>query len=155
MIEYLKVKAVTLAFETRVIRKRERHTLANARTLAGIYSRRHTLGSVRPEMPVKIEKALAHENSRELSDEAYTLFWGLQHHRKNVVRKEARDTHVALHFLRGKPYSTVEAFAYSRPNWDNIERMILTYSEGEDPRDVKQRFEQWHQTAAIHFNKTL
>lgn len=155
MITYLKVKAATLAFEAQTIRNHERHTLANARALAGRYSRRHNKEHELPVMPVKTEKALALEDSATKSQEAYDKFWGLQHHRKNVVRKEARDTHIALHFLKGKPYETVEIKAYNQPDWDNIERMVIKYNHGEDPRVVKQRLEEWFQEAEKYIEKPL
>lgn len=155
MIEYLKVKSASLAAESRIIRKRERHTLANARALSGIYDYRHKKDEPRPEMPKKTERASILEGADAKAREAYDLFWGLTHHRKNVVRKEARDTHIALHFLKGKPYDTVEDFAYSQPNWDNIERMVLQYSEGESPQDIKQRFEEWVQNAEAWIGEPL
>lgn len=154
MIEYLKVKSASLAAESRIIRKRERHTLANARALSGIYSIKHDKDQIRPEMPEKVARAEKIEDAAKKSQEAYDLFWGLTHHRKNVVRKEARDTHIALHFLKGKPYDTVEGFAYSQPNWDNIERMVLQYSD-ESPQAIKQRFEEWVQQAEAWIGEPL
>jgi hypothetical protein len=154
MITYLKIKAATLTFESKAIRNKERHTLANARALAGIYRKKHGPEEEPVSMPEKTRRALATENSAQMAEEAYDLFWGLQHHRKNVVRKEARDTHIALHFLRGKSYSTVEHLAFSQPDWDNIERMILTYAE-EDPRVIKQRYEEWCQDAEAHLQARL
>lgn len=145
MITYLKIKRNTLAFEAQEIRNYERHTLANGRALAGRYHRKHDKDEEVPKMPPKTEKALALEESARKSQEAYDLFWGLQHHRKNVVRKEARDTHIALHFLKGGDYSVIERKAYQQPNWDNIERMVLKYAEDEDIRITKQRFEEWCQ----------
>lgn len=155
MIEYLKVKSASLAAESRIIRRRERHTLANARALSGIFSVRHKKDEPHPEMPEKTKRASALDDAAQKAQEAYDLFWGLTHHRKNVVRKEARDTHIALHFLKGKPYDSVEEFAHSQPNWDNIERMVLKYSDKDDPRVVKQRFEQWLQEAEAWIEQPL
>lgn len=154
MIDFLKVKSASLAAETRIIRKRERHTLANARALAGIYDYKHRKDEPRPEMPEKVHRAMSLENAAQKAKEAYDLFWGLTHHTKNIVRKEARDTHVALHFLRRKPYATVEDFAYSQPDWDNIERMVLKYGE-DDPRELSQRFAEWCENASLWIDEPL
>lgn len=154
MIDFLKVKSASLAAETRIIRKRERHILANARALAGIYDYRHKKDDPRPEMPEKVHRAMTLADAAQKSKEAYDLFWGLTHHNKNVVRKEARDTHIALHFLRDKPYATVEDYAHSQPDWDNIERMVLKYGEG-DPRNLSQRFAEWCENAALWMDEPL
>lgn len=152
---HLQVKLSTLAHEARSIRQKERHFLDIGRGLKGIFNQSHTpediVNRTLPERSKKQKARLAWaDNNPEeaLTEEqkAYEAFWGLQHHRKNTVRKEARDTHIALGFLRGHDYDKMEAFTYSSPRWDNIERMVLKYSE-DDPRDVKQRFEEWVQGA--------
>ena len=145
MRQYLKIKLATLVFESRLIRGKERHILANARALSGIFSKRHSLGQNLPEMPENVKKAMEVEDAKIKAQEAYDNFWGLQHHRKNRVRKEARDTHIALGFLKGMDYQAMERDARSEPNWENIERMILRYGDGATPQELKQRFEEWVQ----------
>ncbi len=148
---HLQVKLGTLAFEARHIRLKERHYLTRGRNLKGRFDRSHNKEGFVPERTKKqsLARIWALDNPEEaLSEEqkAYEAFWGLQHHRKNTVRKEARDTHIALGFLRGHKYDRMEAFAYTSPRWNNIERMVLKYSE-DDPREIKQRFEEWVQAA--------
>lgn len=157
-MQYLKIKLSTLVFESRLIRSKERHTLANARALSGIFSKKHSLGSNLPEMPEKTRRAIEVENAKEKAQEAYENFWGLQHHRKNRVRKEARDTNLAIGFLRGHAYADMERDTYSMPDWDNIERMVLKYGTdggGKSMSDMKQRYEEWIQGASNHIGATV
>lgn len=48
-------------------------------------------------------------------------------HRRGVVRPEARATHVAYGFLRGRDYERIEGGAYTAPDWTKIERMVKQY----------------------------
>lgn len=149
MFQYLKIKLGTLVFESRLIRSKERHTLANARALSGRYSKKHELGSAKPSMPEKTERAFGIEDAVEKSRQAYELFWGLQHHRKNRVRKAARNTNVALAFLRGYDYEKVEKDAKTEPDWKDIERMVCSYGE-DNPQAIKQKFEMWMQNRSTN-----
>lgn len=150
MLIFLKVKLNTLVFHAKELRRRERHTLANARALSGRFSKKHRKGEEKPTMPPKVEKALAVENAADKSQLAYELYWNLSHIRKNKVRKEARDTNLAIGFLRGYDYERMEEFAHTEPRWDNIEKIIFNHIETSDHQeivDIKQKFEQWTQEA--------
>jgi hypothetical protein len=110
------------------------------------------------ELKIKI-KSLAAE-ARIIRDEELKLKrhrkWGsedllgkyvsLHSHRTVAVRKSCRSTHLAYGFLRGRSYKRIEATCYTKPDWAAIEKMILRYGVG-DPRDLKQRFEEWKQAA--------
>lgn len=115
---YLEVKFNSLAAETRLIRRKER---AKAKEL-------------------KRAKTSASRLDAELT------LWGLQHHRIHVVRPETRATHLALGFLRGKPYRAIEWFAYTEPNWERVRELVLKYGDG-DPRELSQKFAQWEDEA--------
>lgn len=54
-------------------------------------------------------------------------------HRKEVVRPEARATHLAYQFLRGIPYEVVERYNddANPPNWKRVEAMVKKYG-GQD-----------------------
>lgn len=52
---------------------------------------------------------------------------GLYCHRVGVVRYEARHTHLAYGFLRGKEYREIEKKAHTVPNWDKVRRMVEKY----------------------------
>jgi len=53
-------------------------------------------------------------------------------HRINVVRREARATHLAYQFLRGIPYEQVENHALPLvrpPRWDRVLTMVQKYGD--------------------------
>lgn len=52
---------------------------------------------------------------------------GLYRHRIDVVRVEARHTHLAYGFLRGKTYQQIEHNAQEAPNWPKVRKMIEKY----------------------------
>ncbi len=73
----------------------------------------------------------------------------LRTHRINVVRREARATHLARAYLMGRPYADVEQKTYQSPLFEKslksiIGAMVLKYGTG-DRRDSQQRFEEWCQ----------
>jgi len=51
----------------------------------------------------------------------------LHEHRVRVVRKEARSTHLAYGFLRGRSLSQIEANSNTKPDWDSVSRMVKKY----------------------------
>lgn len=78
-------------------------------------------------------------------------FWSLRHHRKEL-KVEARHTHLAYGFMKGRSYREMEQFCYgdikgygsTPPDWAKIEQMIDRFSQDEpDPRDVMQKFSEW------------
>lgn len=147
----LQVKLGTLVYESKLIRRKERHYLTNARALSGRYVKKHRKGEERPAKPEKVLRAEAIENAVDKAREDYEKFWGLEHHRKHVLRKEARDTHLALNFLRGREFKECEIKRYTDPDFDNIQRMIirlggLTKDYMEQNKTI-QRFEEWVQSA--------
>lgn len=82
------------------------------------------------------------------NQKAREQFWSLRTHRKELG-VIARHSHLALAFMRGRPYDTVEAKTWTLPDWDAVEKNALTFSE-EDSRKVKQAFEAWRQAADTH-----
>ena len=52
---------------------------------------------------------------------------GLYYHRIGVVRYEARHTHLAYGFLRGREYHQIEKKAHTAPNWEKVRRMVQKY----------------------------
>lgn len=51
-------------------------------------------------------------------------------HRMDVVRPEARATHIAYGFLKGLKYSQIESNPKTSPNWKRVESMVAKYSYG-------------------------
>ena len=52
---------------------------------------------------------------------------GLEDHRKGIVRTEARHTHLAYGFIRGREYSQMESSTHETPNWDKVRKMVEKY----------------------------
>jgi hypothetical protein len=129
MKSYLKVKVCTLAAESKSIKIQERRWKKRA--------------------------ARARAKSRDTKF-AEDNFFGLRGHRvgKHGVRAESRDSNLAYGFLCNRAYATMELFAYTKPDWANIEKMVKKF--GDDPvapdaRDIMQRFSGWKHDAEIHF----
>ena len=76
----LKIKNKSLAEEARIIRKEER----------------------------KLKKMIKHAREAKEKNECISALAGIQFHRKWDVRHEQRATLLAIAFLKGKPYSSVE-----------------------------------------------
>lgn len=85
---------------------------------------------------------------------------GLAEHRKGVVREEARLTHLAYGFLRGREYRQMEAITHTTPNWDRVRKMVSKYGthfaaygyenwkqEREDREQLLKRFDEWVEEA--------
>jgi hypothetical protein len=51
----------------------------------------------------------------------------LHEHRRGPLRSEARDTHIAYGFLKGRSYRQIEDEPNDEPNWDNVARMVKKY----------------------------
>lgn len=115
MKSYLQVKLVNLADEARYIRQKERKWK---------------------------EKAAAARRREKDPRYAEANLFGLKQHRKTVVRIAARHTNIAYGFLRGRTYHEIEQLAYVQPNWEEIERMVKDYGEG-DERERMQRYSAW------------
>lgn len=148
MLVYLKVKIKSLAAEARVIRTEENKALSRARAFKGKYRKRHDVESHKPEKPAWVLRFEKYGEAKETSETEYEKFWGLKRHRINVVRKEARDSHIAYGFLRGREYQNIEQSRYIDPDWKNIERIVLRFNSGDiEEQVILQRFAEWLENA--------
>lgn len=131
---YLKIKLKSLAAEATMIRKEERRQNIGTRGRKRI--RRLLAGKVRPykDSNETITRTEA-ERKRLLwrlkppTEKAMKAFWGLRHHRIEVVRVEYRATLLAYGFLRGRPYIMLEPNAKTQPNWSKVEDMVRRYGD--------------------------
>jgi hypothetical protein len=75
-------------------------------------------------------KSLA-EEARIIRREERRTFGSLRDqmycHRIHVVRSEARITHLAYGFLRGRTLAQIESIRYTEPNWDRVVELIHRY----------------------------
>lgn len=51
----------------------------------------------------------------------------LYRHRIDVVRRVARNTHIAYGIIRGKTIDQIEPSRQTEPDWDSINKMIMKY----------------------------
>lgn len=121
----LKVKALSLAAEARIIRSIE------------LRLKRRKTASGKPLPGLRDAKNL-------------DAFMKLRGHRHWEVRNEARATHLARTFLAGKPYSAAERKClYSDPPLSRAGELATKYS-GADKRIVAQKFTEWRDAAIAH-----
>lgn len=76
---------------------------------------------------------------------------GLMAHRRDVVRPEARATHLAYSFLRGKRYADIERHVRTDPDWGKIQKMVERYGTFDwkaKPAEAE-RFQEWKKTASV------
>lgn len=62
----------------------------------------------------------------------------LHEHRLLVVRRCARETHIAYGYLRGLSYEQIER-PKRAPNWDNVEKIVKKYGTVQQEND----FQSW------------
>ncbi|MFQ6011538.1 MAG: hypothetical protein ACE5KG_05145 [Nitrososphaerales archaeon] len=104
-------------------------------------------------------KSLAAEARIIKHQEKKSKYWNFQlyHHRITVVRREARHTHLAYAFLRGRSYSQIEEKCHTPPDWEQVRRMVTRYGvrwNADEPREQFQdrlteqseRFDKWNLT---------
>lgn len=100
---YLKAKVASLAAEARIIRKLE------------------------ARQAERMRRAYQAERFVEQA-EAHRVRKGLSAHRRGVVRSEARAAQLAMAFIRGKRYRSVEAWTHEAPRWDRVEQLVRKYA---------------------------
>jgi len=56
--------------------------------------------------------------------------WGLNHHRKTVLRREARAALLAYAYLRGKPRGYMEGAGASTPDMKHLKKKVERFANG-------------------------
>ena len=90
------------------------------------------------ELKIKIKslaaetKIIKHEESK-LHGEARQ---SLQHHRKTVVRHEARHSLLAYGYMRGRPYRSIEMKCHEDPNWQKVQKMVERFGGGKCDNEI-------------------
>jgi hypothetical protein len=140
-----------MSLEASKLRRRERKVLENARVASDhlFDVKLRKLNDARKEF---LKKA------QEETDVNYNIYQNLRHRRTHELRKRAREVFLAYAFFRGDDYSKIETKTHNLHNdiWENVEKIIFSWinSKEHDPRDVKQRYEEWVQGAANYLNTT-
>lgn len=121
----------------------------------------------RAALRVKV-KSLADEAKIIRREESRAKSWhewiSLKDHRKGIVRSEARSAQLALAFIRGMSYETVEPYVHpgNEPNWKRVKELVLKYSvpphktllSDVQRNDILERLKEWapqdHWSARYH-----
>lgn len=146
----LKIKALSLTMEARIIKRLERK-------LKRRYPH-HATDEINKKTGLP-ETIIHYGPSPLLNPKRASQFFLIQGHRKNEVRLEARATHLARAFLKGRPYHEVEQKALdvvcplfkNHPVKLRIEALVKKYGQG-DSRAIAQRFEEWCQNGQNYWD---
>lgn len=71
----------------------------------------------------------------------------LQRHRLDVIRPEARCTHLAYGYLRGRTIDQIESCAKTAPDWDRVYVMVKKY--GDYSQRDRSKFDIWCSSFSI------
>lgn len=126
MKTYLKIKLNHLAAEARIIKREKEKWLKKA-----------AIGRQRA-----FEKQMQNPTKSIMAD-------SIHQHRLTCVRPEARDSLLAYGFLRGLPYSQIEAKRFTDPNWSNVKANIKRFHSPQygSSSGIDKRFEEWKAAA--------
>ena len=130
--DYLKTKCTSLGAEVKLIRQYERARFRKASKLL-----KNHIGYYGKGWDIHLDRSIAYH-----MDTAN----GLREHRLNVVQPEARWANLAYGMLRGQHYQWIERDAHIEPEWDRIEKLVLTFGERDNPRyneTLEERFKDW------------
>lgn len=134
----LKIKIKYLAAEGSAIRKEEKKALKSARKCK-------KFAKSGPGF-----KGTGRDIWYSISDEHYDLYHELREHRIDVVRDTARHSLLAYAFLRGTPYSKVEAKTHTPIDFYEVWDMVKRFSDTSHLPSDKRRWDEWQQEARGH-----
>lgn len=72
--------------------------------------------------------------------------WGLNDHRKTIVRDHTRVNLLAYGFLKGTPYEAMESKCRENPNFEKVSRIVMNFGG----RSRKEELEVWIEDAKKH-----
>jgi len=147
MKSHLQVKVFSMSAEMSYIRRKEEQWKNRAR-----YARQKVADFA------KAANA-QHVDAQRSVDYAEKSFWSLRHHREDM-KVEARTTHLAYGFMKGRSYEQMEHICYGQlkgygstePQWGRIEARVERFTKDESiPQDWMQRFTQWLEAAKVWY----
>lgn len=106
------------------------------------------------------QKQQAEEKTAGAIQYCESNFWSLRWHRVGL-KSEARWSHLAHGFFRGRSYQQMENICYGdvkgynreAPNWERIEEIITKFSKDEpNMQDIMQRFGEWRAAAVTWYD---
>lgn len=134
-----------LSLEASKLRRSEQKSLENAKS-----AKEHRENVLKRKLNEERKKFLNEAQNEQ--DKFYSIYQNLRHRRTHELRKRAREVFLAYAFFRGDEYKHIEEKTHNLHNdiWENVEKIIFSWinTKEHDPRDVKQRYEEWVQGAA-------
>lgn len=163
MRAYLKVKIKSLAAEARIIRLEEHRIafrkathdelVARQAKALGFSKRQHngSNGSEFPYSPIK-------QTTRILatrSEKARTAWFGLNSHRRNEVRIEARAAQLAYAYLRGRDYGAVEDVRKTEKpiDYNRVATNVMKFGNLPDRKETLKALEVWVKASVDEGNR--
>lgn len=146
MRSHLKVKVFSLAAEMSFIRRQELKWKDKARA-----ARQREKINSNPEIKERAAGAVTYcENN----------FWSQRNHRDHM-KADARWSHLAYGFMKGRSYSQMEYICYgdvkgfgsTAPNWGRIEEIVAKFSQDEPELPaIMQKFSEWKADALVWYD---
>lgn len=139
---HLKVKVMTLAQEARIIKRLARSRLNKARDLRTRLVLDEARGAFAEFGPNTRSEMLSWREGH------LNEYHSLHHHRVQVVRPAARAAGLALAFMRGYLYRTIENDrTKTAPRWDEVIKNVARFT-GRPHSECKDLVESWHKGGA-------
>jgi hypothetical protein len=136
---FLQVKLATLAEEAKIIRRKEQNYRKwFVTTIPMTKAERQAYKEKRWNEVAKARKEK--EANRRYDPE---LRQRLYRHRIDVVRPEARAAHLALAYLKGREYKTVEHKFHRPPSFHKVWHNIIRFGNIEKTAEESLKFAKW------------
>lgn len=156
----LKSSIIGLTAQSRSLRNMERKALHSGRYHKSLARENNYVSNIPENSPEYKEfhgknpdwKPFSEEEVKQFMETEefhYLRYFNLHHKRVNEIRKKSRINYIAYAFLRNVPYEKVEFPKRAGPvNWTEVEKIVFdNINKEDDPRVIKQRYEQWLQEA--------
>ena len=134
----LKIKIQSLVAEARLIRDEEQRLKKRAQRGRERLAKAKLDGNTE-----RGEQIIA----RLLNDDGVRV--SLHGHRTRDIRHEARSAHLAYGMIRGVPYSAMEPFSITDPNWKRVEELVRKFSPTVRAGDNFMEFAIWARDAKM------
>lgn len=159
-LQRLKIKYMSLAAESRIIKNQEKKLLDRMRK--DRLRVRLSNSELSETQKARIIKKLAKLGDATAKAKATSSFYTTQNqlqwadnrsHRQDVVQVEARVTNLAYGFLKGRAYQEIERSTHRWPPILDVEPVAKRFAD-EDWRVVGQRYQAWLDAAKAYVKPT-
>lgn len=128
--DYLKIKVVSLAAESKLIRDEEKKLKWK------LWAARGRANFRRDQANLMSQPYVGPLPEQLMPDE------GLYLHRVKDVRRESRSANIAYGFVRGRRYDQIERFSWTQPDWNRVKRLATKYTD-KPIEETEAQFDAW------------